>query len=185
MEPQTRESRLTELRQALKQTKDRRLYERYQAVLLHLEGHTAPEIGHIIGRNRKTVGIYLAAYRAGGLAGLGPLPHTGRPRRLSLGQEAELAEIVSTRLPSETGFEGRAKTGRWPSWLPTWSRNGAFPTRRRGCPSSCGVSASPGHVRPIPWQRPIPKSSVCSGRRPSRVLKKTPERRDRSPAVPG
>lgn len=100
------QAQIVELKKAMKQTKDRRLYERYQAAFLHLEGYTAPEIGRIIGRDRKTVGTYLAAYQEGGLAGLVPRHHTGRPRRLSATQEAELAETVTTKLPSEVGFTG-------------------------------------------------------------------------------
>jgi len=100
------QAQVLELRKAMKQTKDRRLYERYQAVALHLEGHTAPEIGRIIGRDRKTVGTYIAAYQEGGIAGLDSRPHPGRPRRLNAAQEAELAQTVATELPSEVGFRG-------------------------------------------------------------------------------
>ncbi|WP_235962290.1 helix-turn-helix domain-containing protein, partial [Heyndrickxia coagulans] len=39
----------------MKNTKDKRLYERYLSVLLHLEGHTYMDIAKIIGRNRQTV----------------------------------------------------------------------------------------------------------------------------------
>ena len=54
---------LNELKQAMKQTKDRRLFERYQAVFLYLDGHTMNEVAQIIGRTRKTVSSYVSSYR--------------------------------------------------------------------------------------------------------------------------
>lgn len=52
----TRNEQLEELRYAMRQTKDKRLFERYQSVLLHLEGKNNIEIASIIQRNRATVG---------------------------------------------------------------------------------------------------------------------------------
>lgn len=54
---------LNELKHAMKQTKDRRLFERYQAVYLYLDGHTMNEVAQIIGRTRKTVSSYVSSYR--------------------------------------------------------------------------------------------------------------------------
>ncbi|MGJ8539724.1 helix-turn-helix domain-containing protein, partial [Heyndrickxia faecalis] len=49
----------------MQNTRDKRLYERYLSVLLHLEGRTYPEIAKIIGRTRQTVMNYCHAYEEG------------------------------------------------------------------------------------------------------------------------
>ncbi len=95
---------LNELKQAMKQTKDRRLFERYQAVYLYLDGHTMNEVAQIIGRTRKTVSSYVSSYRKAGLDGLVRHHSNGRPRRLTADQEASLATIVSTKLPSDVAL---------------------------------------------------------------------------------
>lgn len=102
------QSQITELKKAMRQTKDNRLHERYQAVYLHLSGYKMTEIAQIVGHTRKTIGSYVAAYRDGGLEALTPRHSQGRPRRLSKKQEAELKEIVLTQLPSEVGFDGHS-----------------------------------------------------------------------------
>lgn len=66
----TRNEQLEELRQAMRQTKDKRLFERYQTVFLHLEGKNNIEIAAIIQRNRATVGEYIKPYKKEGITGL-------------------------------------------------------------------------------------------------------------------
>ncbi|AMA71700.1 helix-turn-helix domain-containing protein [Aneurinibacillus thermoaerophilus] len=61
---------LQTVQQAMKQTKDKRMYERYQAISLFLQGYKYEQISAIIGRNKKTVGTYVKAYREQGLEGL-------------------------------------------------------------------------------------------------------------------
>ncbi|MBT2763365.1 hypothetical protein [Paenibacillus sp. ISL-20] len=43
------------LNTAMKETSDKRLYERYLAVRLRLEGHSFAEIGDLLGRIRQTI----------------------------------------------------------------------------------------------------------------------------------
>lgn len=46
---------IKELHLAMRKTKERRLFERYQATLLHLNGKPAKEIAETIQRNPSTV----------------------------------------------------------------------------------------------------------------------------------
>lgn len=55
---------------AMKQTKERRMYERYQAIYLHLKGTSMTAIADILNRNRMTVSSYIHTYENGGLAAL-------------------------------------------------------------------------------------------------------------------
>ncbi|MFB9758484.1 terminase gpP N-terminus-related DNA-binding protein [Ectobacillus funiculus] len=58
----TQATELETVQQAMKQTKDKRMHERYQAVSLFLQGYTYAQITKIVGRNEKTVGEYVRAY---------------------------------------------------------------------------------------------------------------------------
>lgn len=63
----TRNEQIEELRLAMRQTKDKRLFERYQAVFLHFDGKNNIEIADIIQRNRATVGGTLKRIKKGEL----------------------------------------------------------------------------------------------------------------------
>lgn len=92
---------LAELQQAMKKAKNRRLFERYQAVYLYLKGYTMKETGQIIGRSRETVSSYISAYKKEGIAGLTLGHSSGKPRRLKPEQEAKLTEIVTKQKPEQ------------------------------------------------------------------------------------
>ena len=100
----SRNEPLEELRLAMRQTKDKRLFERYQAVFLHLKGKNNIEIAAIIQRNRVTVGEYIKAYKKEGITGLRMGISTGKPNRLTVEQRAKLAEIITTKTPADVGF---------------------------------------------------------------------------------
>ncbi|RAK14853.1 putative ATPase subunit gpP of terminase [Anoxybacillus vitaminiphilus] len=53
---------------AMKETKNKRMYERYQALYLYLQGYTKEDIAKIIGRSEKTVYNYVNAYKEHGMA---------------------------------------------------------------------------------------------------------------------
>lgn len=95
---------LEKLQLAMRQTKSKRLFERYQAVFLHLKGHTNVEIVAIIQRNRATVGIYINTYKNEGLTGLRMGVSTGKPPYLSREQQATLKETILTKIPADVGF---------------------------------------------------------------------------------
>ena len=64
------EIRIHVLEKVMKKEKNRRLYERYQATMLHLKGYTNIKIAEIIGRSNLTIGTYIKRYQAAGISGL-------------------------------------------------------------------------------------------------------------------
>lgn len=91
--------RIEELQEAMKRERDRRLFERYQAILLYLKGYPMKEIAQIIGRSRETVSSYVKTYEEGGLDNLELKRSSGKPRRLTPEQEAQLVEIITKQDP--------------------------------------------------------------------------------------
>ena len=57
------EVRIQDLENIMKKEKNRRLYERYQAILLHLKGYKNIQIAEIIGRSNVTIGTYVKRYQ--------------------------------------------------------------------------------------------------------------------------
>lgn len=104
----THQNQIAELQKAMKQTQDRRMFERYQAVFLCLSGDTQEEAARITGRSRRSVNSYVTAYKKAGLAGLERGKGTGKPKRLTDDQEKALETVISEQLPSDVGFEHRA-----------------------------------------------------------------------------
>src|SRR4051812_44462473 len=74
---------LEELQQLSKAIVKRRIWLRYQAVVLAKQGHSAPAIAQILGSSRRAVQGWVARYNQGGVAALQERPHTGRPPRLA------------------------------------------------------------------------------------------------------
>lgn len=95
---------IEELRYAMKQTTDKRLFERYQAVYLHFNGQTNRQIAEIIQRSRVTVGSYIHAYKKGGLVGLRMGISSGKPSYLSEEQRKALGMMITEKIPSDVGF---------------------------------------------------------------------------------
>ena len=71
-------SESVELRQLARQAVGR-VSERAHFVLLSVQGHSAPEIGQLLGYDAQTVRIWLKAYQRQGYAGLEDAPRSGRP----------------------------------------------------------------------------------------------------------
>lgn len=88
----------------MKQTKDKRMYERYQTIYLYLQGCAIKEIIRMVGRSSKTIYNYINAYKDKGLDGLVRHHSPGAPRKLSPEQEQELVQIIATQLPVNVGF---------------------------------------------------------------------------------
>jgi transposase len=98
---------LQEIEKRLKQEKDRRMFERYQTIRLHLLGHKKMEIVTIIGRSERTVRTYLQHYQQSGLDGLEMKFSPGRTERLTKEQRAELKKTIMESLPDEVGFTAK------------------------------------------------------------------------------
>ncbi|WP_141523098.1 helix-turn-helix domain-containing protein [Bacillus toyonensis] len=105
MEYDQLEIRINELEKMMKKEKNRRLYERYQTIMLHLKGYTNIKIAEIIGRSNLTVGTYIKRYQVGGIAGLEISYSPGAPRRLAPEQEKRISEVVVHHTPAELGLK--------------------------------------------------------------------------------
>ncbi|MFK4342832.1 transposase [Paenibacillus sp. RC62] len=96
---------IEQLNRAMKETSDKRLYERYLAVRLRLEGHSFLEIGDLLGRIRQTISIYWRSYQEQGLAGLEMSHSPGQPPKLTEEQRHQLAAMLEQQQPADVGFE--------------------------------------------------------------------------------
>lgn len=104
---QPSKSELVTVQQAMKQTTDKRMYERYQTISLYLQGYTYEQIKQITGRGKKTIGTYVKAYREKGLDGLVRNASPGAPHKLIPEQERELVHTIVHSYPSDVGFPAR------------------------------------------------------------------------------
>lgn len=103
----TYEEEIEMLTVAMKETESTRMYERYLAVRLHLEGRTLTEIADILGRSFPAISGYWNAYRKQGLQGLELGEYPGGIRKLSDEQEERLKETIAKQRPVDVGFEAK------------------------------------------------------------------------------
>ena len=85
----------------MKDTRDKRMYQRYQAVYLYLQDYSAEKIAIIIGRSEKTVYNYVNSYKQHGIEGLKPGKAPGGSYKLIPQQREELVQIIVTQLPAD------------------------------------------------------------------------------------
>lgn len=78
---------LEQLRQRSQQQRDAKQRDRYRAVVLALEGHSAPQIAKTLARSRRFVQLWVYVYRDHGLEAIAPKRQTGCPRKLPTAQE--------------------------------------------------------------------------------------------------
>ncbi len=100
-------SELKQVQHAMKQTKDKRMFERYQTISLYLQGYTYAQIREVIGRSERTIGLYVKSYRANGLESLIRKASPGAPHKLSPEQEAQLVHVIVHAVPADVGFRAR------------------------------------------------------------------------------
>lgn len=98
----------------MRKTKDKRIFERYQTVFLHLQGMTYAQIVEIVGRSMVTVGNYVKAHRENGIEGLNMGQSSGRPAFLTTDQEEQLRKLVTEQRPADVGFPSEMN---WTSFL--------------------------------------------------------------------
>ncbi len=96
-----------EIQTAMKQAKDRRMFERYQTLYLYLQGTEVEQIAHIINRSPKTVKGYIQAYETRGLSGLQMNHSPGAPVRLTKEQLEKLKQTIVDSVPHHVGFTAR------------------------------------------------------------------------------
>lgn len=101
------EAEIQRLNAAMKETSDKRLYERYLAVRLRLEGLSFNEIARLLGRVRQTISRYWKDYQEQGIKGLEMDHSPGQPPILSEEQRQQLATMLEQQQPADVGFEAR------------------------------------------------------------------------------
>lgn len=101
------ESDIKEIKNALKNTKNVRLYKRYSVLLKHFEGFTNRKIAEMENIDEHTVGNYIKKYKTDKLDGLNMGHSNGKKRRINPEQEKLIVEIITTKTTDEVGFESR------------------------------------------------------------------------------
>jgi transposase len=91
----------------MKTTKNKRMFERYQALYLYKTGYNREEIASIIGRSTRSVNSYISAYLRNGIEGLQMQRQSGCPRKLTPDQESQLVEVITTKVPNDVGFTSK------------------------------------------------------------------------------
>ena len=82
----------TQLRQQSRQQRDAKQRDRYRAILLALEGQSAPAIAQTLARSRRFVQIWVYMYRDHGLEAIHPKRQPGRPSKLPATKEGPFKE---------------------------------------------------------------------------------------------
>jgi transposase len=100
-------SAFQEIEKAMKETKDRRMFERYQTIFLHLQGTKAKQIASILNRSATTVRSYIKAYNEAGIPGLDRDHSPGAPVRLTNEQQEKLKRTIVESVPHDVGFTAR------------------------------------------------------------------------------
>lgn len=88
---------------ASKAEKNAKQKNRYDAVLLYLEGYPRKEIAKILHIPLRTAGYHILKYEKGGIEALLLVKQPGAKKKLSDGQEAELVSVISSQTPEEAG----------------------------------------------------------------------------------
>lgn len=96
---------IRELKKLARKAKEARQRRQYDIVRLYLEGRGKSEIAQIMDMSLQAIYKVLNRYKAGGIEGLTLRKPTGRSRKLSDEQEAELYQVISGKLPKEVGLE--------------------------------------------------------------------------------
>ncbi len=87
---------LERLRQRSQQERNAKQRDRYRAVMLALEGRSAPQIARTLARSRRFVQLWVYAYRDHGLEAIVPKPQSGCPSKLPAAQEPAFQQRLLT-----------------------------------------------------------------------------------------
>lgn len=90
--------KLAELKALYRETRDVRIRERTQIILLALEhGMLAPQIAKVVMRNEQTVRTWIKRFNAEGTQGLYDAPRVGAPSKLTDAYRERLLAVVRRR----------------------------------------------------------------------------------------
>lgn len=101
---ENKEEVIMQLKKLARKAKDARQRRQYDIVRLYLEDRKKPEIAEIMDMSLQAIYNALNRYKAAGIEGLKLGKSTGRNRKLSEEQEAELYQVISEKLPKEVGL---------------------------------------------------------------------------------
>lgn len=82
---------------ASKKQKNVKKKNRYDAVLLYIEGYSRKQISEILHIPHRTVSSHIAKYEGGGMEAFLLIKQPGAPQKFSEEQEAKLLSVISTR----------------------------------------------------------------------------------------
>jgi transposase len=99
--------KIQKVKEAMKKTNSKRMYQRYNVIYLHLKGYTNKDISGVVGLCQHTVGIYVKNYKLNGLEGLVLGKSTGAPKFLTDEQEKQLFEVITTKTPDQVEIPNR------------------------------------------------------------------------------
>ncbi len=97
------------LLQAMKDTQDKRMFQRYQAVFMYKNGYSVRDIQGVSQLSEKTIYTYIRSYEQSGLEGLSIGSSPGAPRKLTAEQEARLIQLVTSKRPDELELAGQTR----------------------------------------------------------------------------
>jgi transposase len=104
---ENKEARIDELKHAMRETDDKRMYERYLCISLLLSDYSRRNIAQILDRGLDTIGHYVQGYCAAGLEGLQMDYSPGRPTYLTPEQEQLVHQTLVDKTPADVGFPAR------------------------------------------------------------------------------
>jgi transposase len=121
LDENTKANAIIKLKRAMKENKNQRMHERYQILIMVLNGLEYKEISMLTGRSTATISNYVKAYRQGGIAGLHMNHSTGRPKKLTKEQEQQVYNTIVNNTPKDVGFPNNMN---WTSpIIRTWIKN--------------------------------------------------------------
>lgn len=94
---------LSELERALKKERLPKSKLRLQSVVLAVKGHSAAEIGRLMGVEKRTVASWILRYNRKGLSSLQDSPRPGRPMRMSPEQLTRFWKRIEAGAQPEDG----------------------------------------------------------------------------------
>lgn len=101
------ENEINEIKNALKHTKNVRLYRRYSVLLKHFDGFNNRKIAEMENIDEHTVAIYIKNYKSKGLDGLNIAHGGGASKKINEEQEKIIVETITTKTPEDLGFESK------------------------------------------------------------------------------
>lgn len=88
---------------ASKTEKNVKQKNRYDAVLLYMEGYPRKQIAQILHIPHRTVNYHILNYEKGGIEALLIIKQPGAQKKLTDEQETQLLSVISTQTPEEAG----------------------------------------------------------------------------------